>query len=183
MARRLQKAGHDCVVYDISPDAVAGLQAEGFTGANSLADLVPDWLHRGISGSWCRPHSCPAQWPGSSPLLSPGDTIIDGATAGTATMSMPPLPGRTGHPLPRRRHQRRCVRLGARLLLDDRRQTQRPCRRWRRSSIRSRRVPSRPNVRLACPGSRPRRARLAALWPPVVPGTFVKMVHNASNTG
>jgi 6-phosphogluconate dehydrogenase len=40
MVRRLLSAGHECVVYDTSPDAVDPLVKEGATGARSLADLV-----------------------------------------------------------------------------------------------------------------------------------------------
>jgi len=40
MVRRLIAAGHECVVYDVSPDAVKALETEGATGASSLDDLV-----------------------------------------------------------------------------------------------------------------------------------------------
>jgi 6-phosphogluconate dehydrogenase len=40
MVRRLMKAGHQCVVFDMSPDAVKGLAAEGAIGASSLDDFV-----------------------------------------------------------------------------------------------------------------------------------------------
>jgi 6-phosphogluconate dehydrogenase len=40
IVRRLQRDGHDCVVYDIDPGAVAALEADGATGASSLVDLV-----------------------------------------------------------------------------------------------------------------------------------------------
>ena len=40
MARRLMRGGHQCVVYDRSPDAVKALAGEGATGADSLAALV-----------------------------------------------------------------------------------------------------------------------------------------------
>lgn len=40
LVRRLMRDGHQCVVYDVSPDAVKALEAEGATGADSLADLV-----------------------------------------------------------------------------------------------------------------------------------------------
>lgn len=40
MVRRLLRAGHRCTVFDMSPQAVAGLAAEGATGASSLADFV-----------------------------------------------------------------------------------------------------------------------------------------------
>src|SRR5262245_23858898 len=40
MVRRLMRAGHECVVYDRSPDAVKALASDGATGADSLAGLV-----------------------------------------------------------------------------------------------------------------------------------------------
>jgi 6-phosphogluconate dehydrogenase len=40
MVRRLLKGGHDCVVFDMSPDAVNELAREKATGTSSLADLV-----------------------------------------------------------------------------------------------------------------------------------------------
>jgi 6-phosphogluconate dehydrogenase len=40
LVRRLLKDGHECVVYDVNPDVVAQLAAEGAVGADSLADLA-----------------------------------------------------------------------------------------------------------------------------------------------
>ena len=40
LVRRLMRDGHCCVVYDVNPDAVATLEAEGATGASSLEDFV-----------------------------------------------------------------------------------------------------------------------------------------------
>jgi 6-phosphogluconate dehydrogenase len=40
MVRRLLKAGHQCVVFDMSPKAVEGLVEERAAGASSLHDLV-----------------------------------------------------------------------------------------------------------------------------------------------
>ncbi len=40
MVRRLQKAGHRCVVYDISAEAVQTLAKEGVAGATSIEGLV-----------------------------------------------------------------------------------------------------------------------------------------------
>ena len=40
LVRRLMAAGHECVVYDVSPAPVAELEAEGAVGASSLDDLV-----------------------------------------------------------------------------------------------------------------------------------------------
>ncbi len=40
IVRRLMRDGHTCVVYDVSPDSVAALVAEGATGADTLDDFV-----------------------------------------------------------------------------------------------------------------------------------------------
>jgi 6-phosphogluconate dehydrogenase len=81
MVRRLMRAGHTCVVYDRSTEAVAALVAEGATGASSPADLVAKldaprhiWL------------MVPAAVVDSSidelvPLLAKGDAIIDGGNS------------------------------------------------------------------------------------------------------
>jgi 6-phosphogluconate dehydrogenase len=39
MVRRLMRDGHDCVVFDVNPDAVKELAGEGATGASSIEDL------------------------------------------------------------------------------------------------------------------------------------------------
>ncbi len=40
MVRRLMKDGHECVVFDVDPDAVSQLESEGATGCGSLGELV-----------------------------------------------------------------------------------------------------------------------------------------------
>lgn len=40
LVRRLMRAGHECVVYDVNPEAVSALAAEGATPASDLADLA-----------------------------------------------------------------------------------------------------------------------------------------------
>jgi 6-phosphogluconate dehydrogenase len=40
LVRRLQRAGHECVVYDVSAEAIQTLVREGATGASSLDDFV-----------------------------------------------------------------------------------------------------------------------------------------------
>src|SRR5262249_24612950 len=40
MVRRLLRAGHESVVYDVHPDAVTALAGDGAAGSTSLADLV-----------------------------------------------------------------------------------------------------------------------------------------------
>jgi 6-phosphogluconate dehydrogenase len=40
IVRRLMRDGHDCVVYDVSPDAVKELEGEGASGAANLDEFV-----------------------------------------------------------------------------------------------------------------------------------------------
>jgi len=40
LVRRLTRDGHECVVYDLDPAAVAALEREGALGADSLGELV-----------------------------------------------------------------------------------------------------------------------------------------------
>ncbi len=40
LVRRLVRGGHECVVYDVSTEAVGALEREGVTGATSLADMA-----------------------------------------------------------------------------------------------------------------------------------------------
>ncbi|MEE9559608.1 MAG: decarboxylating 6-phosphogluconate dehydrogenase [Acidiferrobacterales bacterium] len=40
MVRRLMRAGHECVVFDMNPDAVHKLEGEGAMGASNLDDFV-----------------------------------------------------------------------------------------------------------------------------------------------
>jgi 6-phosphogluconate dehydrogenase len=40
LVRRLMRDGHECVVYDVSADAIEALAGEGATPAASLAELV-----------------------------------------------------------------------------------------------------------------------------------------------
>jgi 6-phosphogluconate dehydrogenase len=40
MVRRLMRGGHECVVWDMTPDSVKKLAGEGATGADSLEDFV-----------------------------------------------------------------------------------------------------------------------------------------------
>ena len=40
LVRRLMRDGHRCVGYDVFPDAVTALEADGATGATTLEDFV-----------------------------------------------------------------------------------------------------------------------------------------------
>ncbi len=81
MVRRLMRDGHECVAYDVSADAVAAMVAEGAIGAHTPQEVVEAlqpprhiWL------------MVPAAYVSSTiaafePLLSPGDTLIDGGNS------------------------------------------------------------------------------------------------------
>ena len=82
LVRRLLRHGHDCVVFDQNPEAVAGLVGKGITGGADLADLV---------GKLAKPRNVWVMLPAGEiteqtvaelgRLLEPGDTIIDGGNA------------------------------------------------------------------------------------------------------
>jgi 6-phosphogluconate dehydrogenase len=81
MVRRLMKAGHPCVVYDRSAEAVAQLAAEGAVAASSVADLVARlqapravWLMVPAAVVDASIAEVAAQ-------LSAGDTLIDGGNS------------------------------------------------------------------------------------------------------
>ncbi|HEX5893888.1 MAG TPA: NADP-dependent phosphogluconate dehydrogenase, partial [Solirubrobacterales bacterium] len=40
LVRRLMRDGHDCVVYDVNPDAIKELEGEGAAGASALAEMA-----------------------------------------------------------------------------------------------------------------------------------------------
>ncbi len=81
MVRRLMKAGHECVVFDVNADGVKALASEGAIGASSMEDFVKKlskpravWL------------MIPAAYADStlekfSSLLDPGDILIDGGNS------------------------------------------------------------------------------------------------------
>ena len=81
MVRRLMKNGHQCVVFDVSPKAVAELAAENASGAASLAEFV-----RKLE----KPRAVWLMVPAAvvdrtiadlAPLLDKGDVVIDGGNS------------------------------------------------------------------------------------------------------
>jgi 6-phosphogluconate dehydrogenase len=81
MVRRLLKDGHDCVVYDVSPDAVKTLEQEGATGASSLADLA-ERLAAPRSLWMMVPVAFVDETIGSlKPLLGRDDVLVDGGNS------------------------------------------------------------------------------------------------------
>ncbi len=81
MVRRLQKAGHQCVVYDRNSEAVKSLEQEGATGASSASDFI---------GKLELPRAVWLMLPAAvvdesiaeiSRMLAPGDVLIDGGNS------------------------------------------------------------------------------------------------------
>jgi 6-phosphogluconate dehydrogenase len=82
MARRLMRAGHQSVVFDLSPDSVKALASDGATGATSMEDFVQ---------KLAKPRAAWVMVPAGAAtestvlklagLMDPGDTIIDGGNS------------------------------------------------------------------------------------------------------
>jgi 6-phosphogluconate dehydrogenase len=81
MVRRLLRAAHACVVYDIHPEAAQWLVKEGATGAASLEDFVGR-LHRPRNVWMMVPSAVvDATLAALVPLLDREDTVIDGGNS------------------------------------------------------------------------------------------------------
>ncbi|MFQ5701937.1 MAG: phosphogluconate dehydrogenase (NAD(+)-dependent, decarboxylating) [Acidobacteriota bacterium] len=81
MVRRLMREGHDCVVYDIHPQAVRPLAQEGATGTGSLEELA-DRLTKPRAVWMMVPAGVVDRTLESLvPLLDEGDIVIDGGNS------------------------------------------------------------------------------------------------------
>jgi 6-phosphogluconate dehydrogenase len=81
MVRRLLRAGHPCVVYDLEPRAVEALVAEGATGTTSLEDMAnklsqPRALWMMVPAGVVSP-----TLDALVPLLARDDVIVDGGNS------------------------------------------------------------------------------------------------------
>jgi 6-phosphogluconate dehydrogenase len=81
MVRRLIQGGHECVVFDISPKAVAAIATEQAIGSKSYADLVARL--KAPRAIWLMvPAAVVDQTIGELvPLLDAGDILIDGGNS------------------------------------------------------------------------------------------------------
>jgi 6-phosphogluconate dehydrogenase len=81
MARRLMRAGHTCVAYDVFPESVEKLQAEGATGAKTLAELAQKLTGPRVLWMMVPAGNVDATIEQLVPLLSPGDILVDGGNS------------------------------------------------------------------------------------------------------
>ena len=81
MVRRLMRAGHRCVVFDLSPEAVQALAKDGAVGTTSLEDFV-DKLTKPRAAWLMVPAAVVDQTLSALvPLLGSDDVVIDGGNS------------------------------------------------------------------------------------------------------
>jgi 6-phosphogluconate dehydrogenase len=81
MVRRLMRGGHECVVNDVSPDAIASLEAEGAVGAPSLEEFVAKLNTPRVVCIMVPAAVVDGTLEGLVPLLDNNDIVIDGGNS------------------------------------------------------------------------------------------------------
>jgi 6-phosphogluconate dehydrogenase len=81
MVRRLMRAGHECVVHDVSPEAIATLEGEGATGAESMEDFAARLSPPRAICIMVPAAVVDATLERLVPLLDSDDTVIDGGNS------------------------------------------------------------------------------------------------------
>ncbi len=81
MVRRLLHGGHECVVFDVSPDAVKVLAKEGAIGASSLGDLKAKLKKPRVAWMMVPAAVVEQTLADLSPRFEPGDILVDGGNS------------------------------------------------------------------------------------------------------
>jgi 6-phosphogluconate dehydrogenase len=81
MVRRLMRAGHACVVFDLNQDAVKTLAGEGATGAASLDDFLAKLKPPRAVWLMVPAGFVDAEIAALAPKLAAGDAIVDGGNS------------------------------------------------------------------------------------------------------
>ena len=81
MVRRLMKNGHQCVVYDRSPDAIKALAADGAVGASTLDEFVQKLSPPRAAWLMVPAAAVDGTLTELAPKMAKDDTIIDGGNS------------------------------------------------------------------------------------------------------
>ncbi len=81
MVRRLMRGGHQCVVYDVFPQAIRDLAGEGATGAESLDDFVARLTKPRVVWLMVPAGVVDRTLDDVAGRLAPGDAIVDGGNS------------------------------------------------------------------------------------------------------
>jgi 6-phosphogluconate dehydrogenase len=81
LVRRLMRDGHSCVGYNRTHDVVRQLEAEGMTGASTLADFVSKLSQPRVIWVMIPAASVHSTLNELKPLLAKGDIVIDGGNS------------------------------------------------------------------------------------------------------
>jgi len=81
MVRRLMRGGHECVVRDVSTEAVKGLVDEGAVGSRTMDDFVAHLTTPRVVWLMIPAGVVDATLGELVPRLSPGDVIVDGGNS------------------------------------------------------------------------------------------------------
>jgi len=81
MVRRLTRGGHECVVYDVHPEAAAKLQQPGVVAASSLQDLAARLTRPRAVWLMVPAAVVDQELAALAPLLTAGDIVIDGGNS------------------------------------------------------------------------------------------------------
>ena len=81
MVRRLMRAGHRCIVYDTSAEAVTALAKEGATGADSLDDFLSRLSKPRVVWMMVPAAAVDRAIADLAPRLARGDVLVDGGNS------------------------------------------------------------------------------------------------------
>jgi len=81
MVRRLMRAGHECVVFDVHPQAVEALTGEGASGTDSLRAFVGALRQPRVVWLMVPAGLVDREIAALVPLLASGDIVIDGGNS------------------------------------------------------------------------------------------------------
>ena len=81
MVKRFMKGGHQCVAYDLNPDAVRALEREGAAGARSIEEFVSSLVKPRVVWLMVPAGVVDSMINAIAPLLERDDVVIDGGNS------------------------------------------------------------------------------------------------------